>query len=147
METPKLFREQCPAGLWPRLPCSHQAARPSSETYAQSAPSGAVSAAPWWGLGWEELTLDEGSSPSGRLAAGWWEGLATWPGQKRIGEVSPGLAWEQALHQPGALGWGSPGAGEDGVTMVLCFQQALAGVHKEGSVRRTGTQGLRRAQG
>lgn len=30
METPKLFREQCPAGLWPQL-----LAGPSSKPYAQ----------------------------------------------------------------------------------------------------------------
>lgn len=62
-----------PARPWPRLPCSSGLLDFPPSLAPNPAPSRAASGTPLGALAWEELTWVEGSSPTGRRAAGWWE--------------------------------------------------------------------------
>lgn len=145
METPKLFREQCPAGLWPLLPCSHQAAGPSSRTGPAFSLWDSLSstlAGSW--LGGADPGLRD-TLPQADWQLGGGRGQATWPEQRQVGEVS---LWPGSSTSSTWCSWlGTTRSGEDGVAMVFCSQQALAGAYREGSGRRAGTQGLRRPWG
>lgn len=141
METPKLFWEQCPAGLWPQLP-------PGCWTLL-----GAFGPAPRT-LGQPRVypvrPLAGRSCPGLREAlpqADWQlcgrRGWATWPGHRQVEEVSHGL-WCTACHStlPTLVllprdhwAWGR----------WCChgfLVPALSGACEEGSVRRAGSQGL-----
>lgn len=154
------------------LPCSPHTKNGNPQAISGAVPSWAVATAPLLPPGCWTLLRDLGpafslwDSLSSTLVGSWLGGAdpglrealpqaawqmgggrvrATWPGQRQVGKVSPGLG--AALHQPGVPGRGPPGAGEDGVAMVFCSRQALAGAYREGSGRRAGTQGLRRPWG
>lgn len=85
----------------------------------------AASGTPCGARGWEELTWAERSSTTGRLSAGWREGLGNvaWTQASRGSISRPAM---YGLSQPftnlGTSGWGPPGPGEDGVAMVSWSQ-------------------------
>lgn len=63
-----------PARPWPRLPCFSGLLNFPPSLAPSPAHSRAASGTPLGALDWEELTWVEGSSPTGRMAAGLWEG-------------------------------------------------------------------------
>jgi len=135
METPKLFWEQCPAGLWPQL-----LAGPSSEPYAQ--PCSLWASLRSTQLGGPRLggaNLDPGKLSEEHCAPADWQlggrrGWAMWPGHKQAGRTSHSLgcaAGPQCFTHPGAPGW-RPARFSQGGVVVSWSPQASGGVCMEG---------------
>lgn len=91
-----------PARPWPRLPCSRGLLDFPPSLAPSSAHSRAASGTPLGALDWEELTWAEGSSPAGRMAAGWWEELSNVAWAQASRSVSQPVMYGlvPALHQP-----------------------------------------------